>query len=634
MASRTRSAKIHLTVVRDNSVRNTIRGVTADMQREAKTVQRAQEKASKDAARVAAKAERDKQHAIAKTSRDEQKAAQQRVKAAERAAAQELRIKERNERWKLRVAVNSYRMEERARRQADREQERGAERRRTRGAAVGAAVVGAGFGAVGAARDVLGRAQSIAGVDSLEGRIQKAGEFQAELIRQSRAAGMDKAQRDQVQQRVLTASTTNNIDITDLMSGLATAQSRFSAFGDFAGIIDKIAAASAGTGATVEELVGALGSAREAFGLTTDEMVQAMDIFAAAGAEGAIDAKQLANEFAATLASTQRATGRKGVAGLREAVATAEALGTGQLSAAETATVQERLLDDLTSKDTQKKLKKVGIQTTDATGALLPIMEIAKQFATNEKFQKASTRQDIFTDVRGRKGAEILMSLMQKDSTFFDRVQNIDAGKGSQLITGTRDEIMGTEFAKLQNVAFQAQAETVANAEQTIAAFRKQTEALTMLEAKWPLVATGLDMFSGALKGAISGLMAMAAGRVAMGAAGVGGAGGGVATALGGAGAASGKLGKLGTAGALLSAGVAGYELGNALGLDKVGEQFGAWLAGQIHDLGDRGGTAPGAPSKTELTIKVDGAKVTGMTQAGSPAPVEVISSGRRGTNG
>lgn len=648
-SSKARSAKVRLTVVRDNTTRAVLRGVTEDMQRESKRAQKLQEKIAKDAAKAAeraakatakaqeraekdvakatARTEAEKRKAAAKTAAEEKRASAEKVRNAQRAAAREIQIAERTRQWRQRVIINSARMEERENRRLDRERQRGMERRRSTFGRVGAGVAGAAFGAVSAGRDALGRAQSTAGVDSFEGRIQTASQVGTELIRQSRAAGMSTEQRGQIQERLVSASTQNNIPLVELMAGLSAAQSRFSAFEDFAGIMDKVAAAAAGTGASVEDLVGALGSARESFGLSGDDMEAAMQIMAAAGAEGSIDAAELAKDFADVLGSTQRATGRTGLAGLREAIALAEAIGTGQAGAAASATMQERLLTDLTSVDTQKKLKKIGINTTDASGGMLPIADIAAQFATNAKFQNASTRQDILTDVRGRKAAEILMSLGQKDPEFFNRVQNVTTGQGTDIITGTRDEIMASEFGKLANIGISAQAETMRHAEENIAAYRKITAAATDLQARFPFVSEGLDMFGGALKGAVA---AMVAQTILMGGKGFG-AVGSIGPTVGGAGG----VGKLGTAASVLSAGMAGYELGNALGLDKVGEQFGSWLAGQIHGL-DSGAPSGPMTAKTDSTIKVQiegPGRVTDVQTTGGGSDI-VVSNGVRGRNG
>jgi len=653
-----------------DAVRRASRETAAAQERGAKDGERAVVSAAKAEARAAVAAAKDEVRAVREVDDAKQKAAKNAIREAERTASAEQREAQKSARAQIAEA-------ERALKQQSKLALRAGEERRRLLLTVGAGI----YGGVKGATELVGRGQGLAGVGSLEERLQTAGDFKAQLIRTAGEAKASPEERAKVEANLLEISKRTNISITDLVAGLATAQQRFDKFKEFAGTIGDLAKVAQATGENLDDLVGAVGTASQVFQLDEAGQREFINALIATSERGSINVGDFARNLAGTAGSFQIASGHTGIQGAREFLATAQVLGTSQVGAAETSTMLERFMSEISLPKTQGMLKRIGVDVLGKDGKMRNVGDIGTDLLANKDFQKAGIRQAILPEVRAMRGAEFLMAELKRDPEAFSKLQNIDAGAGAGSVDRRFAELAAQPMFKLRNVGISAQADTVRDADRIVQSITPAVTELSKLQVKFPLLTESMNTLEQTVRWAVGTLVA---GRVVQGAAGMGGAllGGGVAegaaatgagaTVAAGTGVAGGGAGLAGLAGlsgaGVLASGVVGAatfvltrELSKATGLESLLERAGDGLYSALHYEAphrDTQGTDPaaafarllapdvspnmtpasgqalaaqGVPANAELTIKIDGpGSVTRVDSSGFGQIETVSGTGRR----
>jgi hypothetical protein len=510
---------------------------------------------------------RDVQHSEETQRSEANKTATDRVRAAERAGTFERREAEKTARTQIREA-------QRATKEQNKLSQQSAETRRR--FMVG--VAGGAYGGLKGGAALAQRGFGLAGMGSLEERLQTAGDFRAQLIRTAGEAKATPEERAKVEADLLKASVETNISIMDLVAGLATAQSRFDKFKEFSATIGDIAKVSQATGENLDDLVGAIGTASTVFQLDESGQREFINALIATSERGSINVGDFARNLAGTAGSFQVATGRTGIQGAREFLAAAQILGTSQVGAAETATMIERLMSQLSLPDTQAKLKQIGVDVLGEEGKLKNVGEIGQMLLANKQFEKAGVRQAVFPEIRAMRGAEFLTAELKRNPEAFAKLEN--AAGGADSVNRRFGELSADPLFKLRNVGVRAQADTVRDAERIVKTITPAVTELAKLQTKFPLLTESVGTLENAVRWAGGILLAD---RLARGG---GGGGAGIGTTAGEAfgkvasvsvkeafGSAS-MLGKVGLLGQAVGVGFTSYlatkELLSVMGFDDA----------------------------------------------------------------
>lgn len=607
MAETTGRAIIRISALPDSALRRALTG-TVDAARKAnKLVASESAKAAKQAEQVKARSDRavaqSSHRAAAEMIRDakrveeaKKRSAEQVLRAAERSAAGERREAQKTARTQIREAEKAAQAQARI-------LQKSTEQRRRLLLAVGAGAFGAAKG--GAA--LAGRGQGLAGVGSLEERLNTSGDFQQQMIRTAGEAKLAPAERAKVEENLLKISEATNVSILDLVAGLTAAQSRFDQFREFSVTIGDVAKVSQATGSSLEDLVGAIGTATQVFQLDTAGQAEFINALVATSERGAIDVKSMASDLAGTMGSFQNATGRTGIGAAREFLATSQVMGTSQVGAAETATMIERFTSALAMPDTQAKLKKIGVNVIDKeTGQPRNIGDIGAELAANKRFDEKGVRAAIFPELRAMKGAEFLTAELKRDPEAFKGLQNIDAGEGAASVEKRMAELSENPMFKLQNVGVRAQAETVRDADRLVKAITPAVTELTRLQTKFPLLTESMGTLESSVRWAVGALVAnkLMGGGAAFGAEAGAALGKTASVSLGKAFSDAGWAGKVGMAGQLMATGFLAFMTTQQIlaltGWDKAIEGWGQDLYDALHGKTPRsqtrgmGGTGKG----------------------------------------
>lgn len=628
-------AIIRIGALPDSSLRRTIRGEVDAAARAARQATVAQERAAKAAVTAqqrAAKAIQAAREKAAKATTDaERKAATEQEREARKLAQEEVRWAEWAERQKYLARQREFRESEKTARaqlrlaeKASKHEQRittqsGRNRRRMLVAAGGAA-----FGAAKGAAELVGRGQGLAGAGSLEERLSTAGDFREKLIRSANEAGVSAEDRQKAEAVLLKASEDTNISVMDLVQGLSEAQVRFDKFREFAVIMDDIARVSASSGESVNDLVGAIGTATQVFQLDEAGQRDFIDALVATSARGTIGVGDVSRDLAPTMGNFQIATGRTGAAAAREFLATAQVVGTSQAGAAESATMIERFMQELNKIKVQKNLKRIGVDVTEGGkigGKLKNVGDIVNTLSGNDKFAKPAVRQAIFEEIRGRKGAEFMVAALQRNPELFTELERMKAGAGSEQTAKGLGDLKQDPMFRLRNIGVHAQTDTLRDANRIVEKITPAVTELTKLQVQFPLLTESMGALESTIRWAVGALIAervlgggggVAGGLGALGAANAASKVGGLGAAFG----AAGLLGKLGMIGAVGGAGAAGYGLTTLLlkltGGDKGLEGFGESLFNATHRGGraaranERGIPQPEAHEDTSAGVSVD----------------------------
>lgn len=524
-----------------------IKRSTTEASREAKKAAQEQERAQKaatKAAEAAAKAQqkaardtaRQQQKSATDASRAQQKAVEEAARAAKKAHAEIEKAAQREaDRWQ-RLARESSRVaqQEAARRVelAKKTAEAEAKARRD-GLRRAGGLVGAGTAAVLAgAATAASTARGIAGVKDVRERITSANEFRERLVLTTSQAGMSAQQRETVQGQVLSASTATGKDIGELMGVLETGQAQFNNLQFFADHLKEIATMAKTAGADTGEFATALGFVQQAFGLSGKEAMEAAYLMKASADKGSVELKDFARDFAASAGIFAMNTQQKGIAGVRQFLGTAQGVATGGFGSAESATRLERFITDLNDVDVQKGLRGIGIKNViDKKTGKVDVANLVDQLSTNKRFQKASTRQAIFKDVRGQQAVEALMAARGRvqagktGAVDLASIAAVDAQAGRTAVADTMQSMQGEGFFKMQQEAARMQEDTVRNLESYNSQVLYAAEAADRLESAFGSLALWANAITTA---GVVGAGANVLGKVAN----AGGSGGKLAKAL------------------------------------------------------------------------------------------------------
>jgi hypothetical protein len=333
--------------------------------RAAQAATKAAAKANADAEKLAKKTSAAESKAAQDAAKDRAKAADEAAKAAKKTADAQIKEAERaTERWRkleLDSLLARTRAAEREAAKQSRISEQTAAKRqkdaistlRKAGGFVGGATAGVLAGAVAAG----GVARSVAGVDDVQTRVQKAGSFRERLIVTAGQAGLDDAGTAAAQAGVQRASIASGKDSNELVGVLEAGQAKFNDLKFFSDNLEGLAVRAKATGSDTVALAEAVGYLKQAFGLSGKEAMESADLMIAAASKGSIEAKDFATDFASVAGIFAEGTGMKGIGGVREFLGVAQAGGTLGKGSAETATMMERFIALLQDTDKMKDLR-------------------------------------------------------------------------------------------------------------------------------------------------------------------------------------------------------------------------------------------------------------------------------------
>lgn len=176
-----------------------------------------------------------------------------------------------------------------------------------------------------------------------------------------------------------------------------------------------------------------LTSAMNAYNLSAEDAAEISDIFFATQKQGKTTISELAQNMGQVLPTANLAG--LSLQELGGALATLTLKG---ISTSESVTALNQLLLSLVAptKDSKEAFVELGIETKDAAGKMLPLLDIMKQM---EGFN-AETLSELFPNVRALKGAAALVTSLEKMKVNIDAVKN---GAGAT----------STAFAKMSDTA-------------------------------------------------------------------------------------------------------------------------------------------------------------------------------------
>jgi hypothetical protein len=612
---------IRISALPDSALRRALTGTTDAARKASKQVADATRKGAKEGQEARVAADRVAERSAKQVEDAKLHAAARSLRVAERLAAAERREAQKTARTQIRESEKAAAASTRVAKAASEERRR--------------LMLGIGAGAWGAARgasQLVGRGQGLAGVSSLEDRLSTAGDFRAQLIRTAGEAKVSPEERAKVEANLLKVSEDTNVALMDLVGGLATAQTRFDKFRDFTGTIGDIAKVSQATGESLDDLVGAIGTASQVFQLDEAGQRDFIDALIATSERGTIGVGDFARNLAGSMGSFQVATHRTGAAAAREFLATSQVLGTSQVGAAETGTMMERFMSEISLPATQKKLAQIGVRVKGDDGQLLNVGDIGQQLLANKRFQnEAGVRQAIFPEIRAMRGAEFLTAELGRNPEAFTSLQNISATEGARSIDQRFAELSADPLFKLRNVGVRAQTDTVRDADRIVQTITPAITELTRLQTKFPLLTESVDTLESTVRWAAGTLLADKLLR---------GGGGGAAfgveagealgktasVSLGKAFSDAGWAGKVGMAGQVMATGFLAYmttrQILQSTGWDGAIESFGGKVWEFFHGEPDRHASRRGTGPKTTTAAKDAAARAAADAEALNLPPI------------
>ncbi len=540
-----------------------------------------QEKLAAAAAKTAAaqrnasiKATREANAAAAAAEKEQERLAQKQAdywaKVAQKSADQRIRQEERVTKAAQREAAKQAKVSEQT--AAKQKKERDEMFRRV-GGAVGAVAAGALAGGMAA----VGTARAVGGYKSVQDRVTSANEFRERLIGVTSAARLTPEEREATQAKVLAASTATGKDQGELLSVLETGHGQFNDLRFFADNLKEIATISKVANADTGDFAKAIGSVKQAFGLTGEEAIQAAYLMKASADKGSVELKDFARDFAASSGIFAQNTKQRGLGGVRQFLGTAQGIATGQFGSAESATRLERFIADINDVGVRKELGKIGINNVSDASGKVDVGRLLDQLGNSSKFKSAAVRQGIFKETRSLQGVEALMAAREREKTGgvgFRTIAGVSETEGREAIATGFSALSQEGFFKMQVEAAKMQADVTTNLEKYNAQVLRVLEASNKLESAFGSLALWASAI--ATSAVVGGVAKLALGNMK-------GATGNVAEAAGGSltGMAidalktTGKIGGLAAGGGLAGAGVmlgggvaaagAGYAVGSAL---------------------------------------------------------------------
>lgn len=571
------------------ATRKSQKQILADSQRAQQQRERIEQKQATAAIKEGKRAETAARREAEETARYKQRVAEQgaRLQIAMNAAAR--RENEKTARSQIQQAQRVLREEQRVATQIR-------DARRAYTAGVVGAVVGAGAGAV----QMLQRGQGVAGVGSIEERLQVAAQFRQGLIRTGGEAGVSNEERTAIEKRAIDASEKYGVSLLDIGAALTKAQQDFDSFRVVADQIEDLARVSAASGEPLADLVGVMGNAKRAFTLTPEEQKKFLPTLVGTSARGSVSVGSVSRELAGQMGVFGLARGTSGGGLAQEFLALTQVLGQGGTSASEVETMIGRLTQKLQSPEVQQGLKSIGVNVTEGGKIGAPLRnfgEIATQFASNEKFARPAVQEALFGkgEVKATQASRILISALQRDPEAFTKLATMKPGEGEEQSRNQLAQLMSDPSFKAQLIGTGAQAETARDMDRLFTAMTPAVGAFTDLQLKYPLLSESFNVLKSTVVGLTSALVAnrLAFGSLARGtqrtSVGLGGMDLAVAESVKGKG---GLVTGIGTAGAaLLQAGATfllAYQ-GTRMALDAMGvteekqQGWGSWFYGELN---------------------------------------------------
>jgi hypothetical protein len=523
-------AIIRISAIPDTGLNRALNGAV-------EATRRAQRKIVDDSTRAQRDREKLEQKQTQATEREAKKQATTTAREAKRAADAEKRQAEETARFKQRVAEQGARlqiaMNNAARREAERtartqireaqrmlrEEQRVATQIRDARRTYAMGVAGATAGAIAGGVGLLNRGQGVAGVGTLEERLQVSAQFRQGLIRTGGEAGIDGAERAAVEQRAIEASAKFGVPLLDIGAALTKAQQDFDSFREVAANLEDLARVSAATGEPLADLVGVLGNAKRAFGLSPQEQKDFLPTLVGTSARGSISVGSVSRDLAGQMGVFGMARGTTGAAVAQEFLALTQILGQGGRSASEVETMMGRLTQKLQSPEVQAQLGSIGVNVTQGgvPGApLTNFQNIASQFASNAMFQQPAVMEEIFGkgEVKATEAAKVLIAAMQRDASAFGNLQFMGTDVGEDQIKKQLADLDADPSRRAQLIGFKAQAETARDMDRLFSSSSSAVEKFTDLQLKYPLLTEAF----GVLKSTVMGLTgALVANRLAFG---------------------------------------------------------------------------------------------------------------------
>lgn len=623
MASRMREARIKLTVIRDNSTRNALRGVTADMQRESARAQKTQEKAAKQAVKLQEKTEAAKRRESAKTEAEERRATARRVKDAERAAAREIAIHERTMRQRQRIAIQWMRAESRERDQVWKAEQRKTSARTTSsGNAIVGGAIGVSAGALATLTAAITKLSDFAsgsrdkiGAVRAEDAVLETKATQEEFVRSMTQAGQTQEQMKATLNVLLAASKEFGVMPQAMLAAINQAQDSFSDPSFVTNNAAALAKMSRGTNASVSDITRAGLTAKTKYGLDDAQTLAYLNSLASQTGEGSASFANIASDFAAAAAGLANAFGDKGknletaVIGGAIAQTMARSLKDKGESKEESATVMNNWVDSLTNTGTQKKLRKHGIDIADKkTGALKSAPEVMAELFAPENMAKLTPAvlNEIFPEKRARLGMSTLLEEGRAHPDRFARLSDSDPAAGAEMITKMVENLRALPTERINQMQVEAQSVALTS--------DKEINVITN--------AAAADIESERIaKDRLGTLLPM-----------LGLNGGITAASIGAYDALRGDNSTM--TGLLNSAGGNVTDKDVSRFADPARALVSGGLLGPLNAMAMVIGNAVKdamTDSKSSLAITVEGAGVTDVRQTGVAAPIDVMSNGRRG---
>lgn len=621
----------------DTGVKRAIAGITADVKKSEKDRAKAAAKAEADKVKAAADAEKARQALNVRSVSNFRKAEMaKKVESITRSREilEDFKKAEKKKRDELAKTLREVEMSERRRAQLVRRTEREIARERGRAradaremlagdsspraratragrtaAAIGGGAIAVGMAGVNAATRLAGAG----GVRSQEELLQLQIEFNSRLADLSTRSGIG---ADELRSRINSTATRNGVDQFELLDRLEGMSTRFGSDAVAGGVENLEAIARAAVGARVEmsALASATDTAAEIFDLSGDAAGRMSDFIVDIGDRGAIDAAELATQFAPFLGKFQRATGQGGEVGAQNALRFSALLGRGFTSASEAETMGSGVLRSLGDVATQERLalatggRRVGrgrnarIEggqrlTEDGSigGRVVDPLEAIRAIMGNANLNRGQ-QQQIFGSSEAFMGADVLFSQSQTEAG--QSILGASAGSGRALIErglATQESVNGTgrDLDRARAAAFESFQQNSGNYARAVV---DATEAVGQFTAANPLAADALTTVKEAALGLAGTFVAL---KVAAGGTAAGAAGGGALSA--GAVAAAGGAAALGTAVAVPAALAAGgMTVDNREGIDM----FDFW--GEVFRTGSLTGglSASGTDGQTRLAAE------------------------------
>jgi hypothetical protein len=570
--------------------------------------------AQQDVARSADKSKRDIERSAQRTADAEKRLAQETAKAHIAEMAKVTQAAEREAAKQRRTAEKTAAAEVKAKRETLRQ--------------IGGLMATAGAGLAAGIGTAV--ATSRTGSKSLQERIAAGNDFTERLVRVSSSAGLTSEESAGVQAKIIAASKSTGIDAGELLGSAETGQGQFGNLRWFADNIEEIGRISKASGADVKTLSASIGFANQAFELTGEQAKETGYALKAAADVGSVELSDLANAFAPVAGIYAMTTNQKGVKGRNQFLGMAETLNTAGFGAEGSAVRGTALLSAVSAKDTQDKLKAIGVKGFVGKDGSIDLSSLIKQLASNKKFQSADVRQKIFTEQRGQQGIEALVAARKRvkagvaGAVDLDSF-NLDTAAAKAKVDAGMDAMKDKGFFKNQVAAAEMQAHTIEHLEEMNTQLGFVSGAADTLEKSFgalsiwasSIAALGVtSVLSAAIQGKLFGGAAAAEGGLLGKAAGaVGGAFGTLGGAMGGTLAAA--------SGATIAGGVAlagGVGVAAGMGFNAAS----SWLRDDKRSLSDMLADAMSrATGQNEALDRIGGTRVN--AQGGTSEIVAVL---------